>query len=230
MDFSTIDIEKLTSLPQWIPVNGTTIQKEPGNGCSGNPPGHPTYFTRNIYNFLGNNLQDQKMVIYYCDKYYIVGKKVLHALWKPLPLDHERTKLWISCTYKHYKNCYNKFNGDIIIFPVPYYKLKKYNYDERWKEEFIKHHCKEIDEFNNNIIKENEKVAIPENHSAVRFIRKFYPEYQPDLELIKNPPENNIGLWWETIASQPLEKECAATQRWGFKHPFNKTWCQWCGR
>lgn len=69
----------------------------------------------------------------------------------------------------------------------------------------------------------------PENHRAVRNIRKFYPDYEPEIELINTPPKayGKEGNWWETDAMQPAPDQCRP--RSIGRHPINGNWCQWCG-
>ncbi len=241
MDYSTLNLDLLRSLPIFDLTSGYKLQESSGNGCAGDPPGYPTYFTRCVYTARGNNPPhgSPQTVITVDDVNYVVDdgqidydpyKEHLHRLWKPLPIDHQRTLLWILSTYKHHQHCYNGHNRDLVIFPIPTYELKKFRPDPKWKDEFVEAHRVEVDEYNKARTLATQEIATPENHNAVRIIRRFYPEHQPSLELIANPPMRNIGGWWETEAEQPSEADCASTQRWGKKHPFNGAFCQWCGR
>ncbi len=114
-DWSTINLEKLKRRGTYVPKSGS-LQKDPGNGCSGDPPGYPTYFTRSVYNSHGNNFDSgPQMVITYDGVNHIITnekteyekqKEILHGLWLPLPLDHPRTQAWIRSTFKHHHSCY----------------------------------------------------------------------------------------------------------------------------
>jgi len=248
-DYSTIDIEQLKKLPRYNKPASYHLQDDSGNGCAGDAPGYPTYFTRSVYTKHGNNpARGAQMVISYEEWDYIVEDSTdwrdgdalevrnarLHKLWKPLPLDHERVRLWIADTYRHHKHCYVDVERPeygrpgTLIFPVPDYKLKTFRDDYRWSEEYRTALRNEIDAYNREEIDRAAAIAIPENHQAVRIIRKFYPEYQPEPELIANPPQQ-IAQWWETEAHKPTPETCPTTQRWNKTHPINGSWCQWCG-
>jgi hypothetical protein len=44
------------------------------------------------------------------------------------------------------------------------------------------------------IIARAEKSAIPENHQAVRWVRKIYPEHEARLDLIEHAQQRRIPL------------------------------------
>lgn len=244
MDFSTIDLEKLYRLPVYKKPPTYRYQQSVGNSCLNDPPGYPTYFTRMVFTMHGSSpSRGVTMIITGPDgRDYVVRKAGedaeyrdrIHSLWKPLPLDHERTRLWIGEMYRYFHRCYvDPSKGDgweaRFIFPVPDYMLKKFVDDPRFSEEWRVQAKAEVERFNAELIEYYRKLATPENHAAVRWIRKFYQEYQPEPDLIENPPECK-GLWWETEAAPPsTPEECSRTERHGWVHPVNKTWCQWCG-
>jgi hypothetical protein len=242
MDFSTINLDVLTSLKKYNLPSYYHLQEDSRNGCSGDAPGFPTYFTRNVYNKFGNTPSSapQYVITYQEECYIVMGSddnydqdhwhQVYMSLWKPLPLEHERTRLWIVGTYKHHQHCYNGHGDSLVIFPTPYYKLKTYRDDVRWKDEYREAAKAEVEAFNKQKREQDQALATPENHNAVRIIRNFYPDYQPELDLINNPPKEHVGMWWETEAVQPSEQDCARSQRWAKRHPMNGSWCQWCGR
>lgn len=235
MDFSTIDTVQLRK-HEVVIASRKYVQDSCGNGCAGDAPGYPSYFTKTVY---GANDRMRCMAIELYGTLYAIwnadhderdSAAILRRLWLPLPIDHQRVRLWIRETYRHHSRCYNGWGDDMVIYPVPAWQLKVYTYDPRWKEEFITAHKAEVDASNERVIKHAQALATPENHNAVRLIRKFYPEHAPDLSLIENSPTESRGFWWETEAERPSEADCAATQRWHKKHPFSTSWCQWCGR
>lgn len=248
MDYSTLNLTRLRKLPTYNLPHNHHLQESSGNGCAGDPPGFPTYFTRSVYTKQGSTPRNGPDVVIVLDGVnYVVddGKwaagddwdkrlarhnSLMRRLWVPLPIDHERTRLWIVGTYQHHHHCYNGHGDDMVIYPVLYYKRKEYRHDPKWRDEYITAHKAEVDAFNAQLEDQHRALAVPDNHNAVRIIRKFYPDYQPELDLISDPPKQRVGQWWETEAVQPSEEECARSQRWGKSHPFNKTWCQWCGR
>ena len=102
MDFSTLNVAKLKKLDQYKLPPSYQLQDGSGNGCAGDPPGYPTYFTRNVYTKFGNDPPHGRpsMVITFERVHYVVGNgdydaqsALLHRLWSPLPIDHPRTRL-----------------------------------------------------------------------------------------------------------------------------------------
>lgn len=251
MDYSTINLDILRSLPVYHTPTLLRLQDGSGNGCVGDAPGYPSYFTRNIYTRHGSEpylgpLQvitdpDDDTTHYVVleagqEDRYTKRAQMLQQLWRPLPLDHERTRLWIVSQYQHFRHCYQDVEQPeygrpgTIIFPVPSWKLKVPHFDPHWTEEHKRTVQAEADAFNNMLRKRSARIATPDNHWAVVAIRRFYPDYQPEHGLIHDTPMEPVGHWWETEARQPSEEDCAHSQRWGNKHPVNTTWCQWCGR
>ena len=51
------------------------------------------------------------------------------------------------------------------------------------------------------------KIATVENHQAVIMIRKHYPEYEPEPDLIRNPPSSS-PTWWERMPAKPSPENC----------------------
>jgi hypothetical protein len=220
MDYSTLNLEELCKLKIYRLPPTYYLQQGSGYGCAGDPPGYPTYFTRSVYTKFGNKPpHGPHLVITYDGQHYIVDDVKWEGLWKPLPLNHPRVRLWVMSTYRHHQHCYNGHGDNMVIYPV-----SSYQDDPRWKDEYREAHRAEVDE------ERARELVTPGNHNAVRIIRAYYPEHEPDLDLIANPPQVNVGSWWETEAEQPSEEKCAETQRWGYRHPFNGSWCQWCGR
>jgi hypothetical protein len=133
MDFTTLNIRKLKALPLYHKPPSYTIQSDPGNGCFLDPPGYPTYFTRNVYTRGGNTPnKGVQLVILLNGEYYAVASsqdweeaknwegyqskvsKRIRSLWKPLPLEHPRTQAWIDYCLGYFKNCYvDPRNGDV---------------------------------------------------------------------------------------------------------------------
>lgn len=204
-------------------------------GCYLHPPGFPSYFLQPIWTQYGNQPphgRPQRVISFPGKGIHVVPEKYdLKKLWNPLPIDHERTRMWILSLYKYFQYCYSDPDSlgsldDVLIYPVPYYKLGRFVDDPRFSNEWRDKEQAAIAQKNAKIIAAAAAKATTENHKAVLVIRKYYPEYEPDLELIANPPTDNIPQWWTVEASCPLPENCAPR---GFKHPVNKTWCQFCG-
>jgi len=244
MDLSTLNLDRLRKCGIYKMPPSYHLQRGSGNGCAGDPPGYPSYFTRCVYTQHGNTPPRNhavSTVITVEGVNYIVGrndgsdayKQRLQRLYKPLPVDHPRVRLWILSTYKHHQHCYNGHGEDMVIFPVPDYKLKTFKDDERWNETYREALRFEVDSFNTMVRGQALLTCTPDNHNAVRIVRRYYPDHQPELGLIDNPPDGCAPCWWETEAENPGPECCNTTMRhydgsfW--KHPINGSWCQWCG-
>ena len=238
----TINKKKLSLLPLYKKPPSYQLQPDPGNGCYLDPPGYPTYFTQSVYTKQGGtpprgatlilmgrvveSQSDWKSSMDW-DKLSKVRANKLRKLWNPLPLDHPRTIAWIKAVYSHLRNCYHNKDASsedsTLIYPIPKYELKTFVDDERFSDEWRIKERATIDQANTEAIAQALKIAIPENHLAVRSIHKFYPEYEPDLELIKNPP-TFTPTGWERFSKCPTPKTCPGGM--GNKHPLNGSWCQ----
>ena len=248
MDWSTIDTDTLKQLQPYTLPASYHLQKEPGNGCAGDPPGYPTYFTRSVYTPAGNTPGRGATLVlgHYVveqnedwegvkgwDEYRARMDARLRSLWNPLPLDHPRTRAWIRDSYRHLNKCYRDEErpeygrAGTLIFPLPHYKLKKFYDEERFNDDYRAKERAAVDAHNAQEFDRANAIATPENHRAVLKIRKFYPEYQPEQDLIDNPPRQVEGHWWETEAEQPTPDKCKPRSMG--PHPLNKSWCQWCG-
>ncbi len=244
-DESTINKDELNKLPIYESTPSRHLQEDPGNGCFLDAPGYPTYFTRSVYTQRGDTPENGAQmvilghVIEHSDdwkgvkgweEYSKIRDQKLRRLWNPLPLNHPRVRAWKIAMYNHLKHCYYdaeaKESDKTLIYPVPDYKLKSFIDDPRFSEEWKAKEKAAIEQMNKEIIEHAKKIAIPENHQAVRSIRKFYPEYEPELDLIENPPRSE-GNWYERLAERPTPENCPGEH--GHKHPVNGTWCQMCG-
>lgn len=245
-DYSTIKQEELKRLPVARIAPSYYLQERPGNGCFLDPPGYPTYFTQSVYTSHGNqpargaqtvicgrvvehsNDYDSKKT---WDEIIKLRDKRLQGLWNPLPIDHPRTRAWIVAVYIHLNHCYHDESAtdksdQTLIFPVPYYKLKSFTDDPRFSDEWRQMEIAAVKQANEDIMRHAQQVAVPDNHMAVRLIRRFYPEYQPELDMIAHPPETR-GTWYERYAERPAPENCPGDM--GMKHPMNESWCQLCG-
>lgn len=249
VDYSTLKASVIKTLKPYVKPESYTIDSHMGSGCAGNPPGHPSYFVRSVYNRFGNEPNTgTKEVIEYNGKLYALpdfweGSKnwneckakrdrLYKRLYKALPEDHPRVVAWINATYSHLKHCYRdpyavKQQDELLIYPVPFYKLKTPRVDfKRWSVEYIIEYCKEIADYNQSVIDYARTIATPDNHKAVIAVREFYPDHVPTDYLIYTP--YRMGSWWERESEQPTQYTCKGNDYLG-AHPCNKTWCQECG-
>jgi hypothetical protein len=243
---STINLDKLGRLPLYIPPPTYTLQKDPGNGCFLDPPGYPTYFTRSVYTMYGNNpRKGAQMVISgrvvessqdwkFCKDWDAYRSKIdarLKRLYNPLPIDHPRVRAWIQYLYAYFHHCYQDPKKgpkveDLVICPVSFTSLKNFTDDPRFSDEWREKEKAAVEQANREIIEAARPLAIPENHRAVKIIQEYYPDYQPEVDLIENPP-GSPGDWWERLDAKPTPQECPGLH--GKKHPANGSWCQMCG-
>uniref|UniRef100_A0A6M3LQ72 Uncharacterized protein n=1 Tax=viral metagenome TaxID=1070528 RepID=A0A6M3LQ72_9ZZZZ len=205
-----------------------------GAECAGEPPGHPRYFVRAVYTQYGNSPPDRPGNLganyEYHGRYYTELEDV-DRHFKPLPLEHPRVQAWIIATFNHHRYCYQDPNGtggwhdNLIIYPVPSYKLEKFRDDERFSDKWRETAKAAIAQANQDIEARAAAIATPDNHGATIIIRRHYPDFIPTTELIDNPPAAP-GNWWKT-GDRPEPENCPG--QYSMKHPTGKTWCQWCG-
>jgi hypothetical protein len=243
-DTTTINFKGLNRFPIFKKPPTYSLQDHLGNGCYGDPPGYPTYFTQSVYTQHGNSPRKGPQTVLfgrviqgedYWEKSDEDRKDLFNSLWLPLPIDHPRTRAWILATYRHHHHCYYDPSqpGDfgrghkLIIWPVPHYELKSFSDDPRFSDEWRTKEKASIEQANREIIEAAKLIAIPENHAAVVIIRRFYPDYQPEIDLIENNPVEHIANWWERYAENFKPEDCPGES--GKKHPANGTWCQMCG-
>jgi len=207
-DFSTINLEALAKLPRAKLAPTYRLQSRPGNGCAGDPPGFPTYFTRSVYTRHGNNpRKGAEEVISYEGVLYVTRASTdwrpgegwddvyaryearMRSLYKPLPFDHPRVQAWIEATMTHMAHCYKDLDQvaepfehgkpATIIYPVPDYKLRTFRDDPRFSEDWRVKEQAAVEAFNASRRAAYARVASVDNHAGVRAIRRFYPEYTP---------------------------------------------------
>jgi hypothetical protein len=235
LGFSTIDLDALRHLPKHRLPPSYHLQAHSGNGCFLDAPGYPSYFTKCVTTQHGNTPgRGPTLVIAHGSEIYVVqshkdwegGREAhdaitearLRSLWKPLPEDHPRVQLWERHAYKHmahrYKDDEKIVHGRAatMIYPVPDYKLRQFVDDHRFSSEWQALEHKKIDLENREIIARTQKLAIPDNHNAVRWVRKFYPDHEARLDLIEEPPGAMNPCWvvsreWSTEAAGVLDEE-----------------------
>ena len=235
-DYSTIDTDRLARLPLYKKPPTYDLQRDPGNGCYLDPPGYPTYFTRSVYTQHGNSPARGPQLI-------LLGRVVdpgtggfdladrLKKLYKPLPIDHPRVVAWITALYRYFHNCYRNpcagGENEMLIYPVPYHRLRSFVDDPRFSDNWREVEKISIALANRKLEAAAQPVAIPENHMAVIRIREFYPDYEPDFYQISANSTPLPGDWWERLAENPGPDHCPGLH--GRKHPASGNWCQMCG-
>jgi hypothetical protein len=152
----------------------------------------------------------------------------LRSLWVPLPETHPRVQLWIRHVYQHMAHCYRDQETlehgrpAIVVFPVPDYKLRKFVDDHRFSSEWRALEQKKIALENKEIVERATKIAIPQNHDAVRLVRKFYPAHEARLDLIEHQPRRLISRRYQREPHHQTPSEC--WRRGGFVHHHWDVW------
>jgi len=252
-DYSTLNLEALKRLPIHKKPPTYSYQRGPGNSCAGDAPGFPTFFTRSVYTRHGNYPGRGAVMVIIVpglkprivetadwrpgenwDARHARFQQKLRKLWKPLPLDHPRVRMWIKSQYRHLNSCYVDTskaprNSDrIIIWPVPDYELDTFVDDKRFSDEWREKEKAVIAQKNAETIAYYRQFVRPDNHQAVLVIQKFYPEHKPEEALIDNPVgEARDPDWWERYAVQPTPEQCAGMGG-VHSHPIGNP-CQTCG-
>lgn len=252
MDWSTINLKKLESIEEWeVPFN-RTLSASCGVGCSGDPPGYPSYFLRSVYDASGNSPMNGPNTVI---SHPSLGNRPisnkdsrLRSIWLPLSIDHQRTKAWILSKFSRLNHCYVrpgiewKTSRDIIIYPphkhneTPFGKMRWLEFEienaknrrdfDKWEFKHEESFVRDILDSNNKILELFRQFATPDNHAATVAIRKYYPEFNPTDELIA-AEYDSPGNWWETLSDKPTPEDCPG--QYMYRHPVGKDWCQFCG-
>jgi len=253
-DYSTLDQEALARLPIHKKPSTYDYQRGPGNGCAGDAPGYPSYFTRSVYTQHGNSpgrgaqtviivpgmepriIEDAKWhdADKNWDAHYARYQRKLRRLWVSLPLDHIRVRMWIKSLYVHHHHCYvddSKGPQDrdrTIIWPVPDYKLRQFKDDPRFSEDWRQKEIAAVLQENSETVNHYREFVTDKNHLAVRRIQKFYPDYKAEPDMIDDPKgEGRDPSWWERYSTQPTPEQCAGLGG-SHSHPIGNP-CQTCG-
>lgn len=247
-DTSTINFNKLRTLPVFKCPPTYHLQSNPGNGCYLDPPGYPTYFTRTVFTRFGNTPgRGPETILFWrvvadnrdwkkgdtWDSVYERRKNLMRALYLPLPVNHPRVIAWIKHLFEYFRNCYQHptetENGQpkTVIFPTPAYRLKSFIDDRRFSDEWRAAEKEKIRIENAEIIQADEQIAVPKNHKGVIHVRRIYPDWEPSPTLF-TPTWDREGNWYERFSRRPEPHECPGEPGIG-PHPVNGSWCQVCG-
>jgi len=258
-DLSTLNAAVLATLPLLGELpRGFRLQRHPGNGCAGDAPGFPTYFTRSVYSPNGNEPQRGPIMVIDAgdsthriiatadewgegETWETIGarrKALMLRLYTPLPFDHPRVQAWIAATHQHLQHCYvdeaaaaeplECGKPATIIFPVPYYKLRTFHDDPRFSDEWRTKERAAIDQHNADKRAAYTAVATLDNHRAVRAIREIYPEYAPTAESIAALEAGPRPGDWWQRFATRPTPAECTPPGWFGEH--RKTdWCQFCG-
>ncbi len=223
------------------------LQTSFGNACYMNPPGHPAYFTRSIYTMHGNSpARGAQMELFgaivQTDKTpYDKIAGILDSLYLPIPEDSARVQAWEAHVYQHlargYYNPaepgYGQSVGNAYYWPckpgdilADKFGFKTFRDDPRFSEEWRTAQLADVAEANAKAQEFAESFCTPENHAAVLYIRKYYPNHAPRVDWISAPPKMAPN-WYARLAERPTPETCPGDSFQA--HPVNGAWCQVCG-
>lgn len=268
IDTSTLNLDEIRKLPTYeLPVG--YFLGGYGSGCYLDAPGFPSYMVQPVYTRQGNSPSHGPELVLELDgvlyavkpecrggsweEHHAAYERLLHRIWKPLPLDHERVYLWKLHVYQHFNHCYRdverpEYNKPgTLIFPLPHYKLEHPRtfsiLATATDEEIAKiREAQDAEIARVRSLNEAEqlrcaRVAVPDNHLAVITIRKFYPTYEAEQNYIDAAPRLAQADWWETASEKPAPEACEPRNSLG-KGSHTVTWmhskkpghhCHFCG-
>jgi hypothetical protein len=149
------------------------------------------------------------------NRYYVVYQGFYKHLWKPLPWEHLRMQLWELDMYVYHSQYLGHndqlFSPGISEYDLIHRRIYQPKIDPHWKEEYKAEVQQEYELARTAAISEAQQYkarwATPERHEAVSMIRKLYPDYQPNLDLItdyhKSPvyPQRYPDRWFYHYAT-----------------------------
>lgn len=249
-DFSTLNEDELSKLPVYKVPPSYTVDTHMGNGCAFDPPGYPTYFTQSVYTRFGNTPNRGATLLLRGHAVDVAEWKegdtwelrtarqdrLMRRLYVPLPYEHPRVEAWERDLYTHLAHCYTDTEGvfepeygrpALVIYPTPYYKLRRFHDDPRFSDEWRTKERAAIEQANREIEAKHAAVAKPEKHAAVRRIRQMYPDAPIRMDWIAEPPAR-WGNWYERYAERPTPQNCPGDRSVRLPH-IDGRWCQFCG-
>lgn len=125
------------------------------------------------------------------NRYYVVNRWDYKKLWRPLPWSDLRMQCWECRCYMTFGKQYQKEKNGEVWLKYREMKVWEPKIDENWKESYKAqvwadyHTRKAADDAEWEALKA--EWVKPEWNLAVRHIRKWFPEYQPNLALIERP-------------------------------------------
>lgn len=251
IDTSTIDQDALRKLPVFEPNANWHLSKHLGSACSGEPPGHPSYFVQSVYARDGNEPRGKDAPISVICGHVLernsspVGHReaIYKRLYRPLPMDSDRVALWIEATLQHFACAYyhpteQEYGRPKMIFypvsPMGLPEVKRtFRDDPRFGDEWRTAEKARIAEENAYVQRVNDeyiagikKIATLENHVATQIIREYYPEFTPTQEQIDSPRTQFQTEWPYRYEHQPSADECPG--HLGVRHGDGDG-CRMCG-
>ncbi len=176
-----------------------------GMGGFVNPPGHAEHsYSVREFNVHGSRREYSSMSLAYAagDETPWVPEHIKERCRRLLQKHPgEYIEEWERTVYSYFKTCYQDVERleygkpGTLIYPVPYYKLKPLLKQEggetpKYTREYLDAENGPRRKWNEEEIERAKRIAVPENHLAYVFIRKFFPEAKPRLDLIENPPDD----------------------------------------
>lgn len=152
------------------------------------------------------------------NRYYVIYKGAKKKLWKPLPWSHLRMQVWEADMYSWHRHCYMGHDEKTFFHPMLSTDRKVFSpkIDPHWKEEYIA--TVQAEYILAKAAEENEhnqyaaQWATPERHLGVMALRKYFPSYQPRLDLIADPKSHPACSWIEPYRWYKLYDSRAAME------------------
>ncbi len=161
IDRSTLDDTVLGKLPAYV-EGRYRADRGMGSGCFMDVPGFPSYFIQHLY-YNGNPpshgptavIRDGGGTLRVIDNNeWKPGEThemhrerfdaLMRSIYKPLPFESARVQAWVCHLFTYFKHCYIDEAGKAeppeygrpgtLIFPVPSYKLRRFEDDSRFSE------------------------------------------------------------------------------------------------
>ena len=248
--YETINMEALRNLKPATIAEGCRVdEREEGSCCFMDPPGHPSYFVKHVYNGRGNEpARGSTMVL--C----VPGEEMreiedsdgrgsreslLNSLYKRLPFEHPRVQAWVSQVFGYFKDCYHGLDGCTEAG-----RLRVHAWVEPWTREdtvdiLVMMHGKATEDVLRETREGAEKrekdslVYPPEQYRPISYIREWYPEfchydYTGITPEVLKGTYGTGGDWWEQHTCKPTVEECDSIAG-GKGHHVEGNSCQFCG-
>lgn len=258
IDTTTINSKRLALLPAYKKPETYRIDTRMGNGCAGDPPGYPTYFTRCVYTQHGNSPRPGSPCLLLMGRVVDDGKRsreevkeLLHRLWQPLAIDHPRTVAWIESTFCHHRHCYHVpgqealcWSDDkrLLIWPggclgkTPFGTLKDPKLEielARRHEAFDKWTAEEKEKFVSAVTANNHRIsreceAVAVPENATATL--VVRRFYPAFAPTPELMSETLQRTGNWWARLPRRPtpEQCPGESWS-AHPVNRPWCQVCG-
>jgi hypothetical protein len=265
------NLATLAKLPAYDLPAMYRLSDSEGAGCMMDPPGFPSHFIRSIYTRNGDNpnkgpssvlVEPGTGILRALPEYTGDGSThaaTLRRLWAPLPLDHERTVMWIRHVFGYFRSGWlplgttgdaSRNVADLTFYP-------KVDNLEDLRRAVAALDVRELaahahDQLLGKAGPDTLPLRTLRRYRPIDYVIGFYPDADPEhLATYANVwsygAGGGVGDWYETHARAPSAEECpgltgkAGGSPWSsMTHERNmqirehngktsRGWCQFCG-